>query len=450
MVPTLTNASIGSGGSEQVAWGLALGAAGLLALYGAEAWRARRAWATIPIRVHVNGTRGKSTVVRLLSAALRKNGVRTLAKVTGTRPTWILPDGTERWVRRRGPARIQEQLRAVLWAARWGCQAVVLECMAVDPELQWVSEHRMVRSTVGIITNVRPDHQEAYGNDYRDHVLSLANTVPWEGLLVTGDPRAAEWLEPVARRRGTALVVAGPDRLPPEWRSRLPGFEAENWAVALAAASAVGVSEATALAAMAELQPAEDALAVGRWAPSGRITWVVDALACNDVASLARALGSVVASPGEHADRSGREGNAARELPWGMVFHHRRDRPERARAFGALAARGVGDAARILPPASRVWITGEARDALVPFLSGVRGAVRATSHARAPMVVATSAREPAALLRELAQAAELPDLIVVCGNTRGAIGWRRHLSGVCWQPASAAAGSPSLSDPVPT
>ena len=35
----------------------------------------------IPIRIHVNGTRGKSSVTRLVAAALQKNGIPTLAKV---------------------------------------------------------------------------------------------------------------------------------------------------------------------------------------------------------------------------------------------------------------------------------------------------------------------------------------------------------------------------------
>ena len=36
----------------------------------------------IPIRIHVNGTRGKSSVVRLIAAGLRAGGIKTLAKTT--------------------------------------------------------------------------------------------------------------------------------------------------------------------------------------------------------------------------------------------------------------------------------------------------------------------------------------------------------------------------------
>ena len=44
----------------------------------------RRNLAKIPLRIHVNGTRGKSSVTRLIAAALRAHGTVTCAKTTGT------------------------------------------------------------------------------------------------------------------------------------------------------------------------------------------------------------------------------------------------------------------------------------------------------------------------------------------------------------------------------
>ncbi|MCK7480234.1 MAG: hypothetical protein M0C28_25450 [Candidatus Moduliflexus flocculans] len=65
----------------------------------------------VPLRIGVTGTRGKSSVTRLIAAALRGSGRRTLAKTTGSRPMLILPDGTEREIPRPGPATILEQKR---------------------------------------------------------------------------------------------------------------------------------------------------------------------------------------------------------------------------------------------------------------------------------------------------------------------------------------------------
>ena len=45
---------------------------------------------SIPIRIHVNGTRGKSSVTRLIGAGLREGNIKTITKVTGTFPRLIL------------------------------------------------------------------------------------------------------------------------------------------------------------------------------------------------------------------------------------------------------------------------------------------------------------------------------------------------------------------------
>ena len=47
----------------------------------------------IPIRIHVNGARGKSSVTRLIAAGLRAGGITTMAKTTGSAPRIIDKDG---------------------------------------------------------------------------------------------------------------------------------------------------------------------------------------------------------------------------------------------------------------------------------------------------------------------------------------------------------------------
>ena len=59
-----------------------------------EKWYHRRNLKVIPIRIMVNGTRGKTSVTRLIAAILREAGIRTWAKTTGTQAAWILPDGS--------------------------------------------------------------------------------------------------------------------------------------------------------------------------------------------------------------------------------------------------------------------------------------------------------------------------------------------------------------------
>ena len=168
-----------------------------------------RALRAVPVRVHVNGTRGKSTVTRLVSAALRAHGVPTLAKVTGTEARLVLPDGSEEPLRRRGRPNVREQLTLLRRARRLGARAVVAECMAIRPDLQAATEDDMLRSTVGVVTNVRTDHTEVMGRDLASIAAALSATVPRGGVLVLGEPAFAEVFEARALERGSRVVVAG-------------------------------------------------------------------------------------------------------------------------------------------------------------------------------------------------------------------------------------------------
>ena len=98
----------------------------------------------------------------------------------------MLPDGREIPVTRRGPANIREQLALLRLARRSGARAAVVECMAIDPFLQRVTEREMIRATIGVITNVRLDHTEVMGPDRPSIAAALANTIPAGGVLVTG------------------------------------------------------------------------------------------------------------------------------------------------------------------------------------------------------------------------------------------------------------------------
>ena len=90
----------------------------------------RRRLRRIPLRIHVNGTRGKTTVTRLTAELLRRAGIRTCAKTTGDHPEFILPERRTR-IRRRGAVRIQEQMAFIAEAVSEDAAAVVVECMAL-------------------------------------------------------------------------------------------------------------------------------------------------------------------------------------------------------------------------------------------------------------------------------------------------------------------------------
>lgn len=268
MIPGLTSAVLTAGFAAYGVW---------------EALRHERFLRRIPVRVHVNGTRGKSSVTRLIAAGLRAGGRRTFAKTTGTMARMILPDGSEVNVYRVGRPNIIEQTRIVRRAVEVGAEALVIECMAVAPELQPLSELRLIRSTVGVITNVRADHLDVMGPTVDDAARVLAQTAPRNGDFFTAELARAHLLEEVARRRGSRLHVI-PDTEITE--ADISGFSyvehAENLALALAVCAHLGVGRAVALRGMHAANP--DPGALRRYAVrtgDKRVTFV-NAFAAND------------------------------------------------------------------------------------------------------------------------------------------------------------------------
>ena len=231
--------------------------AGGLAAYGAlESRRHARHVVRIPIRIHVNGTRGKSSVTRLIAGGLRAGGLRTFAKTTGTMARIVWPDGRETDVFRVGSPNIIEQTRIVRWAAECEAKAMVIECMAVTPELQPLAELRLIKSTVGVITNVRADHLDLMGPTVDDAARVLAQTAPVRGHLFTAERERLPILEKVARARGSQVHLTDEETVAAEDLAGFSYFEhAENVALALAVCAHLGVPRPTALAGMHAAAP---------------------------------------------------------------------------------------------------------------------------------------------------------------------------------------------------
>lgn len=361
--------------SETAAVGACL--AVLLAAGLAERLLRDRARAAVPIRVHVNGTRGKSTVTRMVAAALRAHGVPTLARVTGTEARLILLDGAERPVSRRGPANVREELRFLLLARRLGVRAAVAECMAIRPDLQWAAEREMMGATIGVVTNVRTDHTEAMGSSLPEIAASLASTVPRGGLLVLGSPDFEEVFRERAAALGTRVVVAA--RRPGDG----PAWLEEDLATALAVTELLGVPEDAARAAMAEAAADPGAYRERLVSVAGREVALLDARAANDPESFAllcRGSALLLAADGHVL----------------AIYNHRHDRPDRLRRFvPSLAA---------LPGAS-VVLTGD-RPAL-----GLARSARSAAGRPFPFV-------PVGRLRAAVEGSGAA-AVVLCGNTRG-------------------------------
>ncbi len=220
----------------------------------------------IPIRIHVNGSRGKSSVARLIAAGLKAGGIAVVGKTTGSAAAVINTDGTETPVVRRGAPNIKEQLSVFRRASRQNCQALVIECMAVRPDLQKVCEHSIVKATHGVITNVRPDHLEVMGPTLDDVAASLAGTVPQNSHLFAAEDRYDDYLAGRARKAGSQYTRTDSAGVSGAEMNRFAYEEfPENVSLALDVCDSVGVARDTALAGMWEVTPDTGAMTRRRY-----------------------------------------------------------------------------------------------------------------------------------------------------------------------------------------
>lgn len=281
-----------------------LGALVLLCLaLVAEKWwlaRCRRSFMTV---IHVNGIRGKTTVCRMLDAVLRQR-YAVLTKTTGTEPRVIHVDGRDLPLRRLGPANIHEQVRTLIRARRERAQVVILECMAVSPALQKVSEDALIHSDIAVITNVRYDHIFEMGETLSEIAAALAGVVPRNGTLYTADASFYPYFEEHCAEKGSqAVLCAGDD---------------ENEAIVRAIARSLDMPEDAIAQGLAQVQ--RDAGMQALYHAKNRAGESFDMLnlfAANDPQS---ALAQLAAYRGQYEDIR-------------FVYNNRMDRPDRTLLF---------------------------------------------------------------------------------------------------------------------
>ena len=234
----------------------------------------------IPIRIHVNGTRGKSSVVRLIAAGLREGGLKTFAKTTGTIPRIINEKGKDLELHRLRSATIGEQIKLIRFFGKKSPDALVMECMAVNPQYQWISEHKIVKSTLGVITNVRRDHVDEMGNTIKDIAFSLSNTIPFNSKVFTSEKLSLKYLKNVADQRNSELNDSSEYSVDSDYMDKMPYLEhKENVNLALAVCEQIGIKRKKALVGMLKTNADPGALLIWNLDNNNKF---ISAFAAND------------------------------------------------------------------------------------------------------------------------------------------------------------------------
>ncbi|MDR1978734.1 MAG: hypothetical protein LBQ42_08375 [Synergistaceae bacterium] len=136
----------------------------------------------VPIRIVVTGSRGKSSLTRLLRAGFAACGLVSYARITGVIPRELSPAG-ERLIRRASPAHIREMR---WWMAQipTEAQALVVENSAVHPDLQGFAPD-LVSPVLTVWTTLRADHVEVWGPGREGAAKALLRGIP-RGVPVAG------------------------------------------------------------------------------------------------------------------------------------------------------------------------------------------------------------------------------------------------------------------------
>lgn len=301
-----------------------------LLLYGiVEYVRHQKLVYKIPIRIHVNGTRGKSSVARLIGAGLRAGSINTITKVTGTYPRLLLNDGSEVNIHRKEKANIIEQLKIVDYAVKHKAEALVIECMALQPMYQKITEKQMVHATIGVITNVRLDHLDVMGPGLAEVAQAISYTIPANQHFFTAENRIYEVLEKKAQQKKCVSFQSNENDVT---NDEMMGFtyieHKENVALALAVCEHLGVDRQSAIKGMYTAIPDEGVLTKTIINKGEKKVTFYNAFAANDPESSLMIWNNVLknAAPGDLKI---------------VMLNTREDRLDRARQLTEMAGRSI-------------------------------------------------------------------------------------------------------------
>jgi poly-gamma-glutamate synthase PgsB/CapB len=201
--------------------------------------------------------------------------------------------------------------------------------MAVQPQYQWIAEHQMVRSQIGVITNVRPDHLEEMGPTEDDVANSLCNTIPVDGILITGEDQKTDLMKEITKANQSKFIRSDDSSVTQKELDQFNYMEhPSNVAVALDACREAGVDRDIALSGMHKVQPDLGALVAWNLDVGNKRIQFVNGMAANDPVSTLQIWKFVI-------DRYPAEGGTC------VFFNSRDDRPSRTRQMIELSLKEI-------------------------------------------------------------------------------------------------------------
>lgn len=289
-------------------------------------------------RIHINGIRGKSSVTRLVAAALREGGIKTAAKTTGSAARILIDHENETPIKRHEPDIAEQRKMLAFYTGDMhrmytgeDYKAVVFECMAVNPIYQRYLEEKVMYANIAVITNVREDHVDQLGDTLPKIARSLCNMVPKNGHLVTAEtePEILAILQEECDKRSTQLHAVGNMKIADKHMAKFRHFEYKpNVAIGIKVAQLCGIDRKTAIAGMHKAQPDPGAFVLKTYERKKKTIHWANLFAINDRESF-------VFTAKELCNKVGKQTKRA------VILNNRHDRAERVSQFIDIAINEV-------------------------------------------------------------------------------------------------------------
>ncbi len=167
-----------------------------------------------------------------------------------------------------------------------GANAIVSECMAVNPDYQIIFQEELLQANIGVIVNVLEDHMDVMGPTLDEIAEAFTATIPYNGHLVITDSEYTDFFKEIAKKRNTEVIVADNSKITDEY---LRKFEymvfPDNASLALGVAQALGIDEDTAFRGMLNAPPDPGAMRILPLMDAKTPGHFVNGFAANDAAS---------------------------------------------------------------------------------------------------------------------------------------------------------------------
>lgn len=181
---------------------------------------------------------------------------------------------------------IGEQKEVMKETVERGANAIVSECMAVNPDYQIIFQEELLQANIGVIVNVLEDHMDVMGPTLDEIAEAFTATIPYNGHLVITDSEYTDFFKEKAAERNTEVIIADNSKITDEY---LRKFEymvfPDNASLALGVAQALGIDEETAFKGMLNAPPDPGAMRILPLLSTKEPGHFVNGFAANDASS---------------------------------------------------------------------------------------------------------------------------------------------------------------------